>query len=1086
MGFTYVDAAKMMGAHGGRTVAALERLTGGVLLAASVANPVFVLNLFEAKSELARLSGELAREIGDRVHGLDRYSRSDRFAAAHSVLALAAFFEALGEAKLPVRGRDLAFTRAEQVELAGGGETEPGRLLGALVGGLLRTEVPMPSPQQPTEMTREAMRVFYRGLSGELTRFVARRPAWEALDAVARQRFAAVISDEVPRQAVDRYKERLQQMALQFPEVAFLLNAVDHQATREQVRQLDRKMTELAGMLDALVAGREPDRDRQALAWAYAAALERPVLTSSDTPQGLRLPSLGESYVMPFYRAIEATGEAARRLSDESWWKDQAVRGDLVRFLFGYLVSPQAVSTPLVVLGQPGSGKSVLTQMLAAQLPPDRFLVVRVPLREVAADSDLQAQIEDAVRSATAQRVQWPDLVESANSADSPHEVLPLVLLDGFDELLQATGVSQTDYLDRIARFQLREQSQHRPVAVVITSRTAVADRAAVPPGTVVLRLEPFGEAQITQWLEVWNQTNSGIPPLQAQVVLQHPELASQPLLLIMLALYYADENRLQRAVLGRDEDAPDSHQSAVLGEADLYERLLYTFARREIEKSEAGLTYQEIDRRVDRELRRLSVVAMGMFSRSRHWVSESELDADLPALLGSPSGQVAPGNFRAALTDAQVIVGRFFFIHVSQATRDNVQSHTYEFLHATFGEYLIARLVTRELVYVADVARHSARSDRPQALDDSLLYALLSYMPLTTRGTIVSFIAESLHGISRDRRQDIHDVLLNLHHRALQERRDTSYSDYKPLPLTLTARLAAYSANLLVLTVLSSGGEVTGSSLFPDAQDPVKEWRSRAMLWRSQLPEEGWGGILDFITLDRVWISDRSGKTVKRDIVLSYDRGAGQRVGDFDPYWSYNRADTDEYRLAGRPFGWSHLSDSTLHGQAWFVCDEDDDTVMHALDPFKKELNGIIASFHSYWEDGRSISTANAFNAMLLKAVNSRSPQQLAEAYDDCIEIIIRARLGSDTNAIRQGVRRMVLMKLAQDRRHLPAEWLAKVMRRIRESVGQDTSEVYFADELVRIAREALPDLMEDSVAASDAVTAADRGASSEPTASQ
>ena len=124
------------------------------------------------------------------------------------------------------------------------------------------------------------------------------------------------------------------------------------------------------------------------------------------------------------------------------------------------------------MLGQPGSGKSVLTQVLAARLPPEQFLVVRVVLREVAADADLQTQIEHAIRSATGDNLAWPDLARSAGDA------LPAVLLDGFDELLQATGVSQTDYLKKVAAFQAREADQGRPVAVVVNSRTAVADRA--------------------------------------------------------------------------------------------------------------------------------------------------------------------------------------------------------------------------------------------------------------------------------------------------------------------------------------------------------------------------------------------------------------------------------------------------------------------------------------------------------------------------------------------------------------------------------------------------------------------------------
>jgi len=56
-----------------------------------------------------------------------------------------------------------------------------------------------------------------------------------------------------------------------------------------------------------------------------------------------------------------------------------------------------------------------------------------------------------------------------------------VVLLDGFDELLQATGVSQSDYLLKLARFQQREADQGRPVIVLVTSRTAVADRVRYP-----------------------------------------------------------------------------------------------------------------------------------------------------------------------------------------------------------------------------------------------------------------------------------------------------------------------------------------------------------------------------------------------------------------------------------------------------------------------------------------------------------------------------------------------------------------------------------------------------------------------------
>jgi hypothetical protein len=169
---------------------------------------------------------------------------------------------------------------------------------------------------------------------------------------------------------------------------------------------------------------------------------------------------------------------------------DVPVRSDLTEYLAGALTSPEATSAPLIVLGLPGVGKSVLTRVLAARLPAADFLPVRVVLREVPVEADIQEQVEYAIRAATGERTDWPQVARTAGGA------VPVVLLDGFDELLQATGVSQSDYLIKVARFQQREADQGRPVVVVVTSRTAVADRARYPEGAVALRLEQFRSEQ--------------------------------------------------------------------------------------------------------------------------------------------------------------------------------------------------------------------------------------------------------------------------------------------------------------------------------------------------------------------------------------------------------------------------------------------------------------------------------------------------------------------------------------------------------------------------------------------------------------
>lgn len=793
-------------------------------------------------------------------------------------------------------------------------------------------------------------------------------------------------------------------------------------------------------MLADIASGRVADERRSGLSRAYRAALHRPVLTLGEASEGLCLPTLGEAYVNPEFRVAEAV--AAERLAEESWWNEQPVRGDLEGFLAGHLTAPQAAVAPLLLLGQPGSGKSVLTQVLAARLPAEEFLVVRVMLREVAADADLQTQIEDAVRSATGESLAWPDLARSAGGA------LLVVLLDGFDELLQATGVSQTDYLKRVAAFQAREADQGRPVAVVVTSRTAVADRAQPVPGMVALQLEPFGDAHISHWLGIWNDTNAaafaarGLLPLAPQTALAHADLASQPLLLLMLALYDADANALQRS---------DAH----LGKAELYERLLTRFAEREIGKTGASLPAAEFADAVERELLRLSVVAFAMFSRGRQWVSETELDADLNALLGPVDPQAAPAGLRAQLSAAQVVVGRFFFVYEAQATRDNAPLKTYEFLHATFGEYLIARLITRELGDLADAAQFAASRSRPAPADDAFLHALLSFMPLTMRGTVVSFTTEHLRALPESRRDLLSTVLVGLFRGSLGPRHDTRYADYAPLALPIPARYAAYSANLVILAVLTTG-QVAGTSLFPGSSNPVEDWRKLALLWRSQLPAEGWDGLIDAVTLDRIWAGDQ------RNIILRPSETAEQPAWAPDPLWDLDIGPGDEHRTRDPNSSsiWSgYLDNGRLRNQARFICDAGDDALIHALQPFAGDLGGAVTAFHSYGPEGdRAVSAANALITLWLTSGYDSTPDELAAAYNTCLKILAFGFSPSDTDT-RERFRILVLRQLAADQHRVPRAMLESALVKMQE-VAEDKWATEGAA-LLRLAREIIPELM-------------------------
>jgi len=212
MGVTYADAVRLLGGSGSRIVTALDRLTGGLLLAATAAGSGFALSLFEARSELVRLSGELVAGLGERLRGLDRFRRSERLAAAHAIIVLVAYFEALGGVDLPFDVRELELTKAEQVGLAGGNAASSDRLR-TLAAALLRADVPMPAPQWPYEHTIKALHDFYAYLSEQLLQFVSGLAVYDRLDETRRENFAATLSDTVPERAVSGYGELFRRLA---------------------------------------------------------------------------------------------------------------------------------------------------------------------------------------------------------------------------------------------------------------------------------------------------------------------------------------------------------------------------------------------------------------------------------------------------------------------------------------------------------------------------------------------------------------------------------------------------------------------------------------------------------------------------------------------------------------------------------------------------------------------------------------------------------------------------------------------------------------------------------------------------------
>ncbi|MEV0974496.1 NACHT domain-containing protein [Microtetraspora glauca] len=848
--FNYRDAVNLLGGASFLS-GLLDKMSAVALLGLGA------IDLIDARAEVVKLGDGLIRGLRDRVKRLARYDRTERLVAAHAVVVITAYFEALRE--LNILPRD-DLTRDDQERMLG---QDP---MAHWVEQLIIAELPTPTPQHPHEDVLTELNQCYQKFSFGLLDLVSGLAIWDEWDDTRRARVRREVSKSLPHQACRRYEELFRRLAAEFPEVACWANLIEHQATRAKVQHLRQGLAGLEEQLRKIGSGREPSDRLAALVQANRAALDRPIISATDVPQGMTIPPLRLAYINPGFRVLSP--EHYRHPADERSWDTLPLRNDLNEFLSGHLTLPQAVRAPLLILGQPGAGKSVLTKMLAARLPSGDFLPIRVELRNVPADSSVLAQIEHAIRDALDEPVSWPELVQAAQGA------LPVVMMDGFDELLQATGVTQTDYLEKVAEFQQRQAERGRALVVVVTSRTAVADRARVPDDAVVLRLESFNEEQVWQWVTVWNGANHGyfnerrLAPLSIEEVLAVPDLAGQPLLLLMLALYDADANELRRV-----------HNT--LDEAELYEQLLLRFAEREVRKTREGISDADLLPAIEQEFLRLSVTAFAMFNRGRQWVTEDDLDEDLNALLCQPSEVRRPDGFRRKLTSAEGVIGGFFFVHRAQALRDEQRLKTYEFLHATFSEYLIARLVARELADLAAELAAAGSRTRPARPDDAFLHALLSFAVLTVRAPIVGFLRYGIsYRIPEDRRTLLRRYLCELFTNSLYARPSSSYDAYRPMPATVPARLAAYSSNLL-LCILATDRPISGTELFAlnNAGVANEHWQGIAGLWHSQLTGEEWGSLIRAVRVHR------SLQDNVRVMTVQLNRGDAFKVAELPPF---------------------------------------------------------------------------------------------------------------------------------------------------------------------------------------------------------
>ena len=819
---SYADALKILGEGDSDVLDLAEKLADGGLGA------VGVPDMFGLREKLVGKGRKALEGLGRKVRGESRMSRTEKILAAHQILIVVAFFENVEEAahrtESPLSLKDLEFSKDEQWELIDRivdrhyTPREPSAVLSPLrVTGLVDTH-----SWKPFDEIVVVFRDFVTGLA------CAERLGITSASHPVLEKWMT----EVAERSMERYEEYSLRMAAEVPEFGMWIHVAEHTQTRAHI---GTGLVLLRERLDSLGSGRSVDQGYRELAALHARSLTRPMLSGRQAPPHVQLPTLESGYVPPRGRVQFLSTLFESSPSSDVWWDGILVHENLEEFFAAHLVHPHATTHPTMILGHPGSGKSTFTEVLAAQLPAADFQTIRVELRSVPADASISTQIEKWLHETLHEQVSWRELLNSADGA------LPVIILDGFDELLQASGVDRSHYLESVQELQSRQEAMGQPVVVIVTSRTVVADRMRFPDGTAVVRLEPFDTAQIEQLLQVWNRENVGVlagrnlQPLTSDIVLRYRELAEQPLLLMMLLLYDADGNALR-------------HTAGAFSHSELYERLLTMFAEREVEKLQPHLSQEECGHAVEGELRLLEIAALAMFTRRRQNVDADTLGDDLAVLAPQESPTTEGTGRRGRLSPAHKLLGRFFFVHEDRAVHIDGTASVFEFLHATFGEYLVARAVVTALEDLVDERVRSHRRRRGlgsgSPLDDGELYAYSSFACYAGREKVMTFLSELLDTrLTPETREACRALLLDLYREAPFPASTRSLADHEPLRLPLTQRQANYTANLVILLVLLSEEPVEVRTLHPDTERPLREWGATASLW-STLPEVEWDSL--------------------------------------------------------------------------------------------------------------------------------------------------------------------------------------------------------------------------------------------------
>lgn len=728
-----------------------------------------VLELLDVKDRLFKLGHKVYDYISQKIE-LDYIDRTEQIRAAYALICYTAYFDVFQNV-LPKSVREKLkegfFDKGKLIK-----DTKKNKNILDEVSNLSEIHCNVYYADHVTsfhEIKSELLKT-YKQVTETLIKIVSNASVFNLENKKEVQEFHNLKTklESLPQKALDVYEGQYIKLADQFNDFALFAQLQNfdglHRAVEENKNAIDlvtdftkkidvglSKLNSIVNSISTNYSAIQAQDIVDDLKRKYNALIEEPIIDdkeiNSDTKSTkLRFPKIVDAFIPQSYKCLSYKNNEQKV---EEQLKQIPVQYDIDKFFIKYLFSPDSIEHPLIILGHPGSGKSLLTKVLSAQLMSKSYTVIRIPLREVNAEDGIDVLVEDQIKKITNRSLS----AQGYGGFASQFSEKPLmIILDGYDELLQAKGDLFSGYLEKVRTFQQDQKSLNRPVRIIITSRVTLIDKARIPENSTILRLMEFDKYQRQAWINIWNSTNanyfadSNIKPFSLPLEERKKknsiiELAEQPLLLLMLALYDSDANELAK--------------TNTIKRTELYDNLLRRFIRRERSRyvlnfSDKSLKEQEII--IDQEMSRLGVIAIGMYNRNDVVILSEQLEKDLDAFKahrndGSPAMH--------SLKEAESVLGGFFFIHKSTAQDSDAHSdneeNAYEFLHNTFGEFLAADFILRNTIkqikstYVDRKYKYNDSSE--ESLSNTTYnpnwYYCLMFVALYSRPVIVEMLRE-------------------------------------------------------------------------------------------------------------------------------------------------------------------------------------------------------------------------------------------------------------------------------------------------------------------------------------------------------